>query len=120
MGRNQFSKELREMTAEQIQGIVSDKKMNIMRMRNENRSRDMKITAEWINTKRDIARCMNVLGEKKRQEIREECEREGKPLPRILTKKEPRTKRVSMPKEMIKRFAQNKNRIRRKIVVFTP
>ncbi|EHY65638.1 hypothetical protein NERG_01245 [Nematocida ausubeli] len=120
MGRNEFSKQLRAMTYSEVENTLSDKKMQVLRMRNNVKGEEYKNTSEWITTKKDIARCLGVLTEKKRQEIREECERDNKPLPKFFTKKLPRAQRVTIPKATLERYRQNKHQLRRKIVVFTP
>ncbi|KAI5185883.1 hypothetical protein NEHOM01_1133 [Nematocida homosporus] len=131
MARSEFTNELRRMPYKQVEEILSDKKMAILRMRNNEKRDEVKISAEWIQTKRDIARCLTILTEKRRNEIAEEYmtvdEVTGEKVsvadkckPKFLRKKQPRCARVNMPKEMLERFAQNKSRLRRKVVVFTP
>ncbi|KAI5192934.1 hypothetical protein NEMIN01_2298 [Nematocida minor] len=120
MGRNEFSASLRSMTYSEVEGILSDKKMHVMKMRNNVKGDEYKNTAEWINTKKDIARCLGVLTEKKRAEIKEECERENKPLPKFFTKKLPRAQRVNISKSILRKYSQDRKPLKRKIVVFTP
>lgn len=120
MGRQEFSNSLRSMGYSEVEGILSDKKMDIMRMRNNVKGEEYRKTAEWINTKKDIARCLTILTEKKKQEIKEECESTGKPLPKFLIKRVSRAKRVNVPKSVLDKYCQNRYPIRRKIVVFTP
>ncbi|EIJ88070.1 hypothetical protein NEPAR07_1792 [Nematocida parisii] len=120
MGKSEFTNQLRAMTYAEVESTLSDKKMQVLRMRNNVKGEEYKNTAEWITTKKDIARCLGVLTEKKRQEIKEECERENKPLPKFFTKKLPKAQRVNIPKEMLERYRQNRYPLRRKIVVFTP
>ncbi|KAH9385822.1 uncharacterized protein NEMAJ01_0718 [Nematocida major] len=120
MGRNEYSKQLRSMSYTEVEETLSDKKMLILNMRNNPKGEDYMNSAEWITTKKDIARCLTILGEKKREEIKEECERENKPLPKCFQKKLPRSVRVAMPKKMLAKYSQNRHPIRRKVVVFTP
>ncbi|KAI5171082.1 hypothetical protein NEFER03_0484 [Nematocida sp. LUAm3] len=119
MGTREFAKELRSMSYEDIENTLSDKKMAILRMRNEGKQDDIKITKQWITTKKDIARCLTILGEKKRNEIKEQCEKEGKPLPKILREKRPRKERVNVSKKTLQRYSQS-TPLRRKVVVFNP
>ncbi|KAI5179709.1 hypothetical protein NEOKW01_0172 [Nematocida sp. AWRm80] len=120
MSKSTFMNEIRGLSLEELQTVLSDKKRIIMNLRNESRGNDVKRTAEWINTKKNIARCMFMISEKKKEEIKAECEKEGKPLPKkLFTKKLPRKLRVSIDKATLKKFAQRRP-IARKIVVFKP
>jgi len=116
--KSEFSKELRRMAYEDIENVLSDKKMMLMRLRNKSTDDQLKKSPEWVETKKDIARCMTVLTEKKREEIRREAEEKNIPLPKFLRKKQSRAMRVNMPKEMLQRYCQNKHRLRKRVVVF--
>lgn len=120
MGRSEYSQQLRAMTYEEVEQTLADKKMHILKMRNNVKGEEYKNTAEWITTKKDIARCLNVLTEKKKQEIKEECEKDNKPLPKFLRPKLPKSQRVAMPKEMLAAYTQRRSRVKKKIVVFAP
>lgn len=120
MGRSEFTKSLRSMTYAEVEGILSDKKMLVMKIRNNPKGEEYKNTGEWINTKKDVARCLTILSEKKKEELREESIREGKPLPKFLRPKTTRAERVNIPKSMLTKYRQNRAPIKRKIVVFTP
>ncbi|OAG28943.1 large subunit ribosomal protein L35e [Nematocida displodere] len=119
MARSEFSKELRLKTNTDIENTLSDKKMELLRMRND-AIEGYKVTAKWINTKKDVARCLSILTEKKKEEIKAECIKTGKPLPKTLRPKQPRSVRVSIPKEMLKKYGQCKSHLKKKVVVFTP
>lgn len=120
MGRSEYTNELRNMSYQEVENILADKKMHMMKLRNDTKTENIKRTAEWLRTKKDIGRCMNVLTEKKREEIKQEYEREGKPLPKTFTPRLPRCMRVGISKEMLNNYRQHRKRVTRKLVVFQP
>lgn len=118
MGRNEFSKELREKSYEEVEAILSEKKMGLLRLRTELTNSKGKCSAEWINTKKDIARCLTILAEKQKEEIIRECQEKNLPLPKKMRPKLPRVLRVSIPKKTLEKYTQRRGRGRGKVVVF--
>jgi len=60
------ARELRELTDEELQGKVRDLKRKLLNLRFQLASGQLQNTAEIAKTKRDIARALTVLRERKR------------------------------------------------------
>ncbi|KAI5191126.1 hypothetical protein NECID01_1295 [Nematocida sp. AWRm77] len=118
MARHEYTNELRSKDYAEVEQVLADKKMTLFRLRTELTNSKGKGSAEWINTKKDIARCMSILGEKKKEEIKKDCLAKGLPLPKFMRPKLPRVLRVSVPKKTLEKYSQRRKSGKGKVVVF--
>lgn len=118
-----FAAELREKTYDEVNAALEEKKMLLLQMRQQLKQDTLKDTNKYRQTKKDVARCLQVMTEKKRAEMAEQYKGK-KTVPKNLRPKMTRAQRVAIPKELLAkkapRLARRLQRFPRKIVVFTP
>jgi ribosomal protein L29 len=97
-----FIEQLRSATEEEIHKVLEEKKQDLMNTLQQLKQGALKETARKGEIKRDIARCMQVLGEKKRAEMMEKY-KHSKIVPKDLRPKLPKSKRNAMPEALLKK-----------------
>lgn len=97
-----LASDLRKNTYEEVKTIMEDKKMRLLQLRQALKQDSLKDVHKYKVTKKDVARCLHVMTEKKREEM-EEKYKNAKVVPKDLRPKLTRARRPALPSRLANR-----------------